>query len=306
MEVKTLTVFTPTYNRAYCLHLGYYALKRQTCNDFKWLIIDDGSTDNTKELVDSWIKEGIVDIEYHYKENGGMHTGHNMAYEYIDTELNVCIDSDDYMPDNAVELIISRWRKGGGSQYAGLLGIDVYENGDVVGTSFPDDLNECRYSEIKRKYGVIGDIKCVFRTDIIKEYMPYPVFPEEKFVPLNYPYELIASKYKMLCSNDVYCVVEYMEDGSTINIAKQYAKNPRGFAYARKILMSNRLYFSDRFREAMHYVSSSIFLRNSDFLKESPVKLLTLLAFFPGVLLHFYILYINKTNKKRVVPQLRK
>ena len=103
-----LTVFTPTYNRAYTLHKCYESLRRQTNKGFVWLIIDDGSTDNTKELVDSWLKnDNGFEIRYAYKENGGMHTGHNKAYELIDTELNVCIDSDDYMPDDAVEGILS-------------------------------------------------------------------------------------------------------------------------------------------------------------------------------------------------------
>ena len=109
----TLTIFTPTYNRAYILWKGFEGLKRQTCKDFKWIIIDDGSTDNTKELVEEWIKEDIIPIEYYHKQNGGMHTAHNEAYRHINSELAVCIDSDDYMPDNGVELIISRWRKFG-------------------------------------------------------------------------------------------------------------------------------------------------------------------------------------------------
>ena len=106
----TLSVFTPTYNRAYTLWKGYEGLKRQTCKDFKWIIVDDGSTDNTKELVSGWINENLFPIEYYYKKNGGMHTAHNEAYRHIDTELAVCIDSDDYMVYNGVELIISRWK----------------------------------------------------------------------------------------------------------------------------------------------------------------------------------------------------
>ena len=83
-----LTVFTPAYNRAHTLHRCYESLCRQKCKQFKWLIIDDGSSDNTKELVESWIKEDSgFEIIYHYKENGGMHTAHNAAYQLIDTEL---------------------------------------------------------------------------------------------------------------------------------------------------------------------------------------------------------------------------
>lgn len=117
----TITVFTPAYNRAYTLHLCYESLKRQTSKDFKWLIIDDGSTDNTKHLVDSWINENNgFEIKYIYKENGGMHTAHNKAYENIDTELNVCIDSDDYMTDDAIEKIVKFWEKNGEDKYAGI------------------------------------------------------------------------------------------------------------------------------------------------------------------------------------------
>ena len=95
--MATLTVFTPSYNRAYTLNKCYESLKRQTSQDFIWLIIDDGSSDNTKELVDKWIKEDKINIKYIYQKNQGMHGAHNTAYENIDTELNVCIDSDDYI-----------------------------------------------------------------------------------------------------------------------------------------------------------------------------------------------------------------
>ena len=85
-DKKTLTIFTPTYNRAYTLHLGYEALSRQTCKDFIWLIVDDGSTDDTLEWVEKWIAERKIDIRYHYQENQGMHAAHNTAYRLIDTE----------------------------------------------------------------------------------------------------------------------------------------------------------------------------------------------------------------------------
>src|SRR4051794_33246695 len=120
--MATLTVFTPTYNRAYTLHKCYESLKRQNCKDFVWLIVDDGSTDNTKELVSNWIADGSVPIRYHYQDNQGMHGAHNTAYELIDTELNVCIDSDDYMADKAVEKIIFFWSKFGNNKYAGIVG----------------------------------------------------------------------------------------------------------------------------------------------------------------------------------------
>lgn len=107
-----LTIFTPTYNRKNTLILGYEALCRQTKKEFIWLIIDDGSTDGTSELVHGWmLADNGFEIQYVYKENGGLHTGYNKAIELIETELCVCIDSDDYMPDDAVELILDYWTK---------------------------------------------------------------------------------------------------------------------------------------------------------------------------------------------------
>ena len=104
--MKTLTVFTPAFNRAHTLVRTYESLCRQTCQDFCWLVVDDGSTDNTRQLVEGWIEEGRIPVRYIYKENGGLHTAYNTAYANIDTELNMCVDSDDFLPDDAVDLIL--------------------------------------------------------------------------------------------------------------------------------------------------------------------------------------------------------
>ena len=111
--MKTLTIFTPAYNRARTLPRTYESLLRQTCKDFEWLVIDDGSTDGTRELVEDWIKEKKIPIRYIHQKNQGMHGAHNTAYRNISTELNTCIDSDDYMPDDAVEKIVRFWERYG-------------------------------------------------------------------------------------------------------------------------------------------------------------------------------------------------
>ena len=114
-----LTVFTPAYNRADLLVRCYESMKRQTEQRFVWMIIDDGSTDHTKELVQSWKKEGQgFKLEYYYKENGGLHTAYNEAIAHIETPLCVCIDSDDYMPDDAVEKILKFWNENGSEKYS--------------------------------------------------------------------------------------------------------------------------------------------------------------------------------------------
>lgn len=291
-----ITVFTPTFNRAYCLSQLYQSLVRQTCKDFMWLVIDDGSEDNTKDLIDDWISENKIIIKYIFKENQGMHTGHNVALNHIETELNMCIDSDDFLPDNAIEKILDFWDKNYKESWAGVIGLDAFNDGKIVGTAFPKNLKECKYSLLKSKYKVIGDKKFIYKTDIIKKYPEYPIFKGEKFVPLGYKYLLIDRDYDLGVLNEVLCVVEYMSDGSSKNIIKQYLKNPKGFAHERKIRMQYAPSIKEKFSNSIHYVSCSILLKNFNFLIESPNKILTLLAIPFGVLLNFYIRYTSKSG----------
>jgi len=288
--MKTLTVFTPTYNREYCLGQCYESLTRQTNQDFIWLIIDDGSSDNTKALVESWVKEDKISIRYHYQENQGMHGGHNTAYELIDTDLNVCIDSDDYMPDNAVELILANWQSiKGKAEYAGLVGLDAYQDGKVIGTSIPDEITKTRLYDLYQNHGVKGDKKLVYRTEIVKKYPSYPIFEGERFVPLGYLYQLIDQDYFLLPVNEVFCIVEYQLDGSSLNMLKQYRRHPNGFGFSRKSGMLLAKNFKDKFKNAIHYVSCAIFNKNWGFIGESPKKLSTIAAIPFGVVLNIYI-----------------
>ena len=287
---KTLTIFTPAYNRAYTLHLGYEALLRQTSKDFEWLIIDDGSTDNTRELVESWIAENKIPIRYHYQENQGMHGAHNTAYRLINTELNTCIDSDDYMPDDAVEKIIAFWRKYGSKQVAGIVGLDADFDGKLIGTPFKENNVPIRLSHFYNQGGK-GDKKYVYRSDIICNYPEYPIFQGEKYVSLGYKYELIEQDYPVLAMNEVLVNVEYRPDGSSLNMFRQYIKNPQGFAFIRKSSMQLAPTAKRRFMEAIHYVSSSLILKNKRFLQESPRKLLTLCAIPFGIAWYLYIQY---------------
>ena len=288
-NLEKLTIFTPTYNRAYCLTNCYESLKRQTCKDFIWLIIDDGSSDKTKELVDTWIAEKHIKIMYHRQQNQGMHGAHNTAYEMIDTELNVCIDSDDYMPDDAVEKILSFWDSYGNDEVSGIIGLDLYTNGKIIGSKLPEGLQYSTLFDLYNKHGVTGDKKLVYRTELTKRY-PYPIFKNEKYVGLAYKYYMLDRQYEMLLMNEALCYVEYMADGSSMNMLNQYRRNPEGFAFYRKELMklpfTNRLF---KYRQAIHYVSSSFIARNRRFIQESPCKTLTLFAIPLGIMLYCYI-----------------
>ncbi len=294
---KTLTVFTPAYNRAYSIHLCYESLCRQTSKDFLWLVVDDGSTDNTAELIKEWqTRDNGFEIRYVYKENGGMHTAHNTAYENMDTELSVCIDSDDYMTDDAVEKIVECWKKHGDEKYAGIIALDVFTNGEVIGKELETDLFDTTLGGYYSRGGV-GDKKLIYRNDIMNKYPPYPVFEGEKYVSLGYKYEKADKDYTLIILNEPVCVVEYVADGSSVNMYRQYIKNPRGFAFIRKESMKDNDDIKDIFRNCIHYVSSSIMLRNKKFIAESPKKLMTVAAIPFGVALYVLIRYKTGTNQ---------
>lgn len=283
-----LTVFTPTYNRAHTLPRTYASLTCQDCKDFVWLIVDDGSTDDTRALVEAWqMQEHSFEIRYLYKENGGMHTAHNAAYEAIDTELNVCIDSDDCLAPGAVRNILSKWDSVQKDKYAGIIGLDADFQGNLIGTGFPAGMVETTLSDYYAAGGR-GDKKLVYRTDVIHQYPPYPVFEGEKYVALAYKYRLIDQDYKLAVLNEILCNVEYQQDGSSNTMWQQYLKNPKGFAFWRTVCMQYPVSGKRLFIDCVHYVSSSILAGDRHFLIHSPRKALTAAAILPGALLSFY------------------
>ncbi len=294
-SLPMLTVFTPAYNRAHTIIRTYESLKNQSCKDFIWLIVDDGSSDNTSELVKHWQKEDSgFEIQYIYKENGGMHTAHNTAYENIKTELNVCIDSDDCMPADAVEEILNKWNNVRDKGYAGIIGLDDNMiTGEIIGTAFSSDLTETTLCDYYASGGK-GDKKLVYRTDVINSYPPYPVFDGEKYVALAYKYRLIDQDYKLAVINKVLCNVEYQDNGSSATMFKQYLKYPKGFAFWRKICMQYPESKKRIIVDVIHYVSSCIISKNKNMLRESPKKLLTFLCIPPGLALTCYIKYKAK------------
>src|SRR5690606_16843121 len=248
--------------------------------------------------IDSWIAENKITIKYHYQKNQGMHGAHNSAYDLVETELNVCIDSDDFMPHDAIEKILDFWNKAHKNEYiAGIIGLDAYKSGEVIGQKFPGSIKQTTLEDLHNKYKITGDKKLVYRTEIVKKYPRYPIFEEERFVPLGTLYLMIDKDYKVLCLNEILCVVEYMEDGSSRNIVKQYYRHPKGFQYARILNMRYSKYLKVKFKNAVHLISHSLQLKDIGFLKKTPNLGLTLLAIPFGFLLYGYLIYFNKIKK---------
>lgn len=287
--MSLITVFTPTYNRAYCLNKCYESLKRQTSKNFEWLVIDDGSTDNTRELVESWKKEGNIPISYIYKQNGGMHSGYNTAYDNIFTELAVCIDSDDYMTDDAVEQIEKFWEENKAPQYAGIVGLDITEDGKVVGKPLPN-VKSIKVYDYYNRYRGSGDKKMVYRPELMRGYRS-PEFEGERLFPTCYKYFMVDLDYDMLVYNKPLCVVEYMPDGFTSNIMSHYKKNLNSYIFYRKFILTYpNATLAHKFRFAVHYVAESLLNNEKHWLINAPKKHIVLPAIIPGIALYYYLL----------------
>lgn len=293
-DAKLITVFTPTYNRRDCIHRCYESLQRQSSYNFQWLIIDDGSTDDTESLIRQWqIEETRFAIRYCYKENGGLHTGYNKGIELAQTELFVCIDSDDWMPDDAISKIEELWRCVADKGYVGIMGIDRYENGSCVGGEFPKDIHEMYLYEKLTKYQIPGDKKMIHRTDLLKKVAPMATFPGEKFFNPSYMMYQLDQFGKLYVTNDCFCIVDYQPDGMSSNFYKQLRNSPRSFAETRKLyLRFPNTSPAFKLRHSIHYVSNCFMAKRFwQGMRESVYPIYSLLALLPGFALYLLTLY---------------
>ena len=292
MMVK-LTVFTPAYNRADLLPRCFESIKRQTRKDFIWMIIDDGSTDNTRQLVAEWLQQPLdFELQYYYKENGGLHTAYNEAIAHIETELCVCIDSDDYMPDDAVEKMLAHWEAYGSDEYAGVVGLDFYTNGTCIGDPLPDQKSVNLIDLHTGKYPIFnGDRTNMVRTELYKQYAPMPSFPGEKNYNPHCMHLQISREYDFLVLNENLRFVEYQPQGMTNSMLWQYHNSPNSFAEIRKLYLSfQNTPLKYRLCHSIHLVSSCILAGNGlRAIQESPRKGLAVLAYPAGWLLSHYV-----------------
>ncbi len=224
----TLTVFTPTYNREKLLPRVYESLCAQTVRDFQWLIVDDGSTDGTGELVDRWIKEDRISIRYHRTENGGKMRAHNVGVRLADTELFVCLDSDDCFTSTAVSDILMKWSKVADREDCG--GIVAHKGEDHEKTLYGAVMPEVDFSTLQGLYrnGFHGETTLVFRTEILKNHL-FPEIPGEKYVPEDVVYDEIDREYVLAVMPKVLTICELVESGLTDRVQALREENPTGW-----------------------------------------------------------------------------
>lgn len=229
-----VTVCTPTYNRAHTLRRVFESLQKQEFKDFEWLIIDDGSTDNTKEVVGKFIDEASFPIRYYYKENGGRHTALNFSYELIHSEYVVNIDSDDALTDDAFLLIKKAWDSIPPEDYDRFWLVSGRcidsQTGKMVGEPYPDGINKLKgraQHKVITKYS--GEKSCCRKVSVLKQY-PFPVYPDVKFVSENTVWEKVNQKYDQYCVNDVFRIY-YTDSPDSLLLGKVHTATKRKSQY---------------------------------------------------------------------------
>ena len=250
-----ITIFTPTYNRAYILPKLYESLKAQTVKDFEWLIVDDGSSDSTQQLSEQWQKEETgFPIRYIKQENAGKMQAVNKGAANAAGTMFFIVDSDDFLPENAVERIIY-WENtiSDKKSFAGVAGCRYTFEGDVLGSTFSGEYIDLTSLE-RRKHNILGDKAEVFYTEIIKKY-PFPAFEGEKFVPEAVIFNRIANDgYKFRWVNENFYFCDYREDGYTKNVNSNLIKNWQGYSLYIRELLGSRVSVREKAVPALGYV----------------------------------------------------
>lgn len=285
-----LSIITATYNRGYCLVNIYESILRNSrFNEVEWILVDDGSDDNTEELVDMWIREKKLKINFLKKKNGGKTSAIKMGFDSNPTgEYTFVLDSDDYLSDNALDIILKELNVLS-DKYIGILGLKSYTNGKVVGERF--SLSESNYIDLYfGKKSIKSDKLFVIKTNLYKDCYELP-FENEKFLPDNIPYINANSKglYKLI--NEVLYLGDYLEDGMTSNVVKMALNNINGFIYEKKRLQCEKLYIIHRIINTVKYINYSILDKRNlkQIVSLAGDKFLTAILYLPVLLgLYFY------------------
>ena len=223
-----ITVFTPTYNRAHLLPRLYESLCRQTFTDFEWVIVDDGSVDNTKGIVNKFLVDSVefLGIRYFYQENGGKHRAINRGVKEARGELFFIADSDDSLPPDALEQVARVYETVRGDEsFGGVCGYMAHHDGTVIGHGNDAEILDTNSIDLRNKYHVQGDMMEVFRTEVMREF-PFPEIPNERFVPEMLVWNRIATKYKLRVFHKVIYYRDYLDGGLTDKIVRIRMQSP--------------------------------------------------------------------------------
>ncbi|HFU4457882.1 TPA: glycosyltransferase family 2 protein [Streptococcus suis] len=284
-----LTILTPTYNRGYILDRLYESLLNQTDNDFEWLIVDDGSTDDTLNIVESFKKENKLKIRYIKQENGGKHRALNIGIRAIESDLTFIVDSDDYLLPEAVHEIFRIHQDFAFDEnICGYSFLRCYPNLDINGSEFKSSPYISDYVSCRINEEVDGDKAEVYKTSVLKKY-PFLEVPGENFLFEDYVWIQMASSYKTVHINIPIYVGDYLEDGLTKNIKRKKNNNPIGMIERANIIGQSKAKYSFKVKAMVMYIVYGMIAKKSihNMYENSFNRLLYSLLFIPSKIYYY-------------------
>lgn len=295
-----ITIFTPTYNRAYLLNNAYQSLLLQTKIDFEWIIVDDGSTDSTEELISEFISQNKINIRYIRQQNKGKHFAINRGVEVAKGELFLILDSDDVLPERTLDIVCKKYLENQKDiNFGGVAGRKAYFDNTLVGSKndFKDLLSNAL--DIRYKHNLRGDLAEVFKTSVLREF-PFPEIENEKFCPEALVWNRIAQKYNLLYFNDIIYKCEYLSDGLTSKITKIRMESPLASMLAYSELSTYKIPFIEKIKATINFWRFSFNSNSVTFFQKIKMINLTMTIFTFPIGLVMYILD-KKQFKNRVV-----
>ena len=248
-----LTIITPTYNRGGLLGRLHESFKKQSFTDFEWIIVDEGSTDNTKQVVEEFVANNTFCVRYLYKRNGGKHTALNVGIKNALGKYIFIADSDDLLLPNCLSTLYEKSALTElNPDLGGMAGINCTIEGKRIGSGLPQATIECSPIDIRYKYRVTGDLSEVFKTSVLQEF-PFPEIPGEKFCPEVLVWNRIGQKYKLLYFNQEIYVRDYQQGGLTEKITKIRMKSPIASTTCYAEMVSLKLPFKEKVKAATNY-----------------------------------------------------
>ena len=264
-----ITVFTPAYNRGYSLPRTFDSLQSQTYRDFEWIVVDDGSSDNTRELCEDFARAATFPMRYYRQENSGKHVAINLGANVADGGWFVILDSDDWLPERGLE-VSARYIKQieDDNRFAGVVGLRGTDEEHLLwihGTS-PDDLTargrrvlereyiDATSKEYRYKLKIPGDRAEIVRTSLMRAH-PFPVFDGERFMSEGLLWQALSDEgYLFRWFNEITYCGNYLEDGLSKNVGSAYSNSPKGTAYLKNQMLGSRIPLTRKPREAVSYI----------------------------------------------------
>ena len=294
MNKNRITVFTPTYNRANLLPRVYESLLKQTNQNFEWVVVDDGSTDGTSAFINQCILEHKIDITYYLQVNQGKHYAINKGLSFAKGILFFIVDSDDFLPADALELVINQYEKiKEDTSIAAVAGRRMYDSGEIVGSSNFDEIVS-NSIDIRYKYNVTGDLVEVFRTDVLRQFQ-FPEIENEKFCAESLVWNRIAEKYNIFFFNKGIYTTEYLPGGLTSNIVKIRMKSPLGAMLCYSELEGYSIPFTQKIKANINFWRFYFNSKKSISEKIKSVNIINSLIGFPVG----FFMYLNDSRKNK-------